>query len=48
MRERQEAMRDVAHLGHIELLSPKPEESLRFFCDGTPPVSVPEDDAAKH
>ena len=22
---------DVAHLGHLELLTPKPEESLRFF-----------------
>jgi catechol 2,3-dioxygenase len=22
---------DVAHLGHVELLTPKPEESLRFF-----------------
>src|SRR5262245_15680832 len=22
---------DVAHLGHIELLTPKPEESLAFF-----------------
>lgn len=33
MRESQGIMRDVAHLGHVELLSPKPEESLRFFCD---------------
>lgn len=24
---------DVAHLGHIELLTPKPEASLRFFVD---------------
>jgi catechol 2,3-dioxygenase len=24
---------DVAHLGHLELLTPKPEESLRFFKD---------------
>ena len=24
---------DVAHLGHLELLTPKPEESLRFFVD---------------
>src|SRR5215472_17641231 len=24
---------DVAHLAHVELLSPKPEESLWFFCD---------------
>ena len=22
---------DLAHLGHLELLTPKPEESLRFF-----------------
>lgn len=33
MKEAPEWTRDVAHLGHIELLSPKPEESLRFFCD---------------
>lgn len=33
MGEAQEMMRDIAHLGHVELLSPKPEESLRFFCD---------------
>jgi catechol 2,3-dioxygenase len=24
---------DIAHLGHLELLTPKPEESLRFFID---------------
>lgn len=24
---------DIAHLGHVELLTPKPEESLRFFVD---------------
>ncbi|MDO9441617.1 MAG: catechol 2,3-dioxygenase [Beijerinckiaceae bacterium] len=24
---------ELAHLGHVELLSPKPEESLRFFVD---------------
>lgn len=24
---------DIAHLGHIELLTPKPEKSLRFFVD---------------
>ena len=24
---------DVAHLGHVEILTPKPEESLRFFKD---------------
>jgi catechol 2,3-dioxygenase len=25
--------RDIAHLGHIELLTPKPEESLKFFTE---------------
>src|SRR6266566_777555 len=24
---------DLAHLGHVELLTPKPEESLAFFVD---------------
>ena len=24
---------DLAHLGHLELLTAKPEESLRFFVD---------------
>src|ERR1700740_2567244 len=24
---------DLAHLAHVELLTPKPEESLRFFVD---------------
>ena len=24
---------DLAHLGHVELLTPKPEHSLRFFVD---------------
>jgi catechol 2,3-dioxygenase len=24
---------DIAHLGHVELLTPKPDESLRFFVD---------------
>ena len=24
---------DLAHLAHVELLTPKPEESLRFFID---------------
>src|SRR5215218_11061901 len=28
-----EPIMDVAHLGHLELLTPKPEESLRFFID---------------
>jgi hypothetical protein len=22
---------DIAHLGHLELFTPKPEESVRFF-----------------
>ena len=26
-------MLDLAHLGHLELLTPKPDESLRFFVD---------------
>ncbi len=26
-----EAVRDLAHIGHAELLTPRPEESLRFF-----------------
>ncbi len=28
-----EPMNDVAHLGHVELLTPRPDESLRFFTD---------------
>ena len=28
-----EPIMDLAHLGHLELLTPKPEESLRFFVD---------------
>lgn len=28
-----EPIHDVAHLAHVELLTPKPEESLRFFVD---------------
>lgn len=28
-----EIIRDVAHLGHVELLTPKPDESLGFFVD---------------
>ena len=28
-----EPIQDVAHLGHVELLTPKPDESLRFFVD---------------
>src|SRR5918994_6955640 len=26
-------IRDLAHIGHVELLTPKAEESLRFFVD---------------
>ncbi|HEX6555785.1 MAG TPA: catechol 2,3-dioxygenase [Ktedonobacteraceae bacterium] len=33
MNDVQEPILDVAHLGHIELLTPKPEESLWFFRD---------------
>lgn len=29
----QEAILDVAHLGHIELLTPKFDASLKFFVD---------------
>ena len=28
-----EAIMDIAHLGHVEILTPKPDESLRFFVD---------------
>jgi catechol 2,3-dioxygenase len=28
-----EPIYDIAHLGHMELLTPKPEESLKFFVD---------------
>ncbi len=28
-----EPVMDIAHLGHVELLTPRPEESLRFFTD---------------
>lgn len=28
-----EPILDIAHLGHVELLTPKPDESLRFFAD---------------
>jgi len=28
-----EPIMDLAHLGHLELLTPKPDESLRFFVD---------------
>ena len=29
----EEPVMDIAHLGHVELLTPKPEESLRFFVE---------------
>ena len=29
----EEPIYDIAHLAHVELLTPKPEESLRFFVD---------------
>ncbi|MFN3450073.1 MAG: catechol 2,3-dioxygenase, partial [Roseococcus sp.] len=29
----QEPVMDVAHLGHVELLTPRPAESLAFFRD---------------
>ncbi len=28
-----EPIYDIAHLGHLELLTPKPDESLKFFVD---------------
>ena len=28
-----EPIYDIAHLGHVEMLTPKPEESLRFFVE---------------
>lgn len=31
VRIQEEPIMDVAHLGHVELLTPKPEESLHFF-----------------
>ena len=31
MAEAQESIQDVAHLGHVEIFSPKPDESLWFF-----------------
>ncbi len=33
MLEAHEPLRDIAHLGHIELLTPKPDDSLRYFTD---------------
>ncbi len=31
MNDRNERLQDIAHLGHVELLTPKPEESLWYF-----------------
>jgi len=33
MSEPKEPIQDIAHLGHVEILTPKPDESLRFFAD---------------
>jgi len=33
MSETTEPIRDIAHLGHVELLTPKPDESLWYFTD---------------
>jgi len=33
MADAQEPIRDLAHLGHVEILTPKPAESLAFFTD---------------
>jgi len=33
MSHQQEPIRDIAHLAHVELLTPKPEQSLAFFKD---------------
>jgi catechol 2,3-dioxygenase len=30
---KEETIHDIAHLSHVEMLTPKPEESLRFFVD---------------
>jgi len=30
---RNEPLNDIAHLGHVELLTPKPDESLWYFSD---------------
>ena len=29
----QEPIQDIAHLGHVEILTPKPEQSLWYFRD---------------
>jgi catechol 2,3-dioxygenase len=31
MTEKQEQIRDIAHLGHVEIFTPRPEESVYFF-----------------
>jgi catechol 2,3-dioxygenase-like lactoylglutathione lyase family enzyme len=41
-----EPVLDVAHLGHIELLTPKPEESLAFFINVLPFVKTEDGSAA--
>ena len=28
-----EPIHDIAHLAHVEMLTPKPDESLRFFVE---------------
>ena len=33
MTDNAEPIQDVAHLGHVELLTPKPAESLWYFTD---------------
>ncbi|MBT4490368.1 MAG: catechol 2,3-dioxygenase [Rhodospirillaceae bacterium] len=33
MEDRDEPLQDIAHLGHVELLTPKPEESLWYFTE---------------
>lgn len=33
MSDKNEPLRDIAHLGHVELLTPKPDESLWYFHD---------------
>jgi catechol 2,3-dioxygenase len=33
MTERRDPIRDIAHLGHFELFTPKPEASLWYFRD---------------
>jgi catechol 2,3-dioxygenase len=33
MTNQNEPIHDIAHLGHVELLTPKPDESLRFFVE---------------